>query len=289
MSLQAALRRLVHATGALDMTLPCTTMFDDIVVAVLPSGTSYAYAGYVDGMWPTFPELKARFPLADLLDMTVFASGDATGLDIETGDATITQAPGWYERQVARGVYRPVLYVEASRMKALEEVMAGQHVARASYRLWTAHYAAKAHVCAPGSCGYGLTQADGTQWTQTAAGRNLDQSILLPGFFAPRPKPVPTPVPAVPAWEEAMMNALPSLSLGVSDDPGHVYFVHRMQALTALVGKLNGVAAASAVVADGIFDDRTHLGLMAVQKFFALTEDGVCGPKTWAALVTGHP
>ena len=59
----------------------------------------------------------------------------------------------------------------------------------------------KAHLCAPGACGYGTGQADGTQWTQTALGLNLDRSILLPDFFdmRPAPRPVPAPPPRRPS------------------------------------------------------------------------------------------
>ena len=113
-------------------------------------------------------------------------------LDIENGDATIAEAPGWVERQIQLGVYRPVLYIEASNMRALEEAMAANHISRASYRLWVAHYIG-AHVCGPHSCGYGLAGADGTQWTKNAMGLNLDRSMLLPDFFADRPAPTPVP------------------------------------------------------------------------------------------------
>lgn len=186
MSLQALTRRLVRATGNLDTSIQYLTMFDDVVVSLLPSGTSYAYAGYVNGLWPTFPELKAKFPGHHLLDISVFSSGNATCLDIENGDATIDDAPGWYERQVARGVYRPVFYTQASNLKALEQKMASVHVGRIGYRLLSAHYG-KAHLCAPNTCGYGLTQVNGTQWTKTAFGKSLDQSILLPHFFDTHP------------------------------------------------------------------------------------------------------
>jgi hypothetical protein len=219
--------------------------------------------------------------------MAVFASGNATGLDIENGDATIAEAPGWYERQVARGVYRPVMYIQASNMKALETELAAAHVNRASYRLLVAHYIG-AHLCSPGTCGYGVGHADGTQWTSSALGLNLDRSILLPDFFAGRPKPAPTPSPGLPAWEEAMMNALPTLRQGDADEDGKVKYVHRAQALVQLVGQLNGLVGARGLGITGTFDESTTVGVKVVQKYFGLAEDGTVGPKTWAALVTGQ-
>ncbi len=182
----ALLRRLAHATGKMAAMPGLITMFDDIVVAKLPTGSVYAYAGYVDGLWPTFPELKAKFPGHHLLDITVSASEDATCLDIERGDASNFVAAAWVIRQAARGVYRPVLYTDASNMAGLERTMTAQHIPRIGYRLWIAHYA-KCHICSPWTCGYGLTQANGTQWTQNALGVSLDQSVMLPHFFDTKP------------------------------------------------------------------------------------------------------
>lgn len=39
--------------------------------------------------------------------------------------------------------------------------------------------------------------------------------------------------------------------------------------------------------ADGVFGDLTRQGVVAVQKVSGLVRDGVCGPRTWAALDTG--
>jgi hypothetical protein len=186
MSVQALLRRTVRATGKMDAALPVITMWDDIVVAKMPAGGAYAYAGYVNGLWPTFPELKAKFPGHHLLDITVFASENATCLDIERGDASINDAPAWVARQALRGVYRPVLYTEASNMAKLERTMTAAHIPRIGYRLWIAHYNGY-HLCSPKTCGYGLTQANGTQWTQNAMGVSLDQSVMLPHFFDTHP------------------------------------------------------------------------------------------------------
>lgn len=275
----------------LDPSVPWVTMFDDTNVSLLPAG-DFAYAGYVNGNWPTFAELEAKFPGHRLLDIAVSASADATCLDIENGDATIEQAPDWVKRQLVRGVYRPVLYVEASMMKALEQYMASNNLPRLAYRLWTAHYLLKAHLCSPWSCGYGISEADGTQWTDRALGRSLDQSVLNPEFFdvpapKPAPKPVPAPAPAPEAWQEATMNKLPTLQQGSADTPGHVYFVHRAQALIQVIAKINNIAGAKDLVIDGNFGAATKDGLEAVQHHFGLTEDGVCGPATWALLVSG--
>lgn len=296
MTFGASVRRLFHATGELEAR-PYITMFDSVTVSILPTGGSYAYLGYVDGLWPTYAELVKKFPNHKLVDMAVFASDNATALDIEKGDATIDQAPAWFERQVARGVYRPVLYTQASNMKALEQEMASKHIARSAYRLLAAHYGLKAHLCGPKACGFGMSGADGTQWTKTALGMNLDQSLLLPDFFDPRPVPPKPPVPPItdaPTWQEAMMKALPTLKQGDQDGPGKIEFVGRMQALMKYVGQVNKIEAASSLAVDGDFGGHTTNALLALQAFYGLHNTSeyaqrVCGPHTWSALVTSQP
>lgn len=171
-------------------------MFDSIEPDQLPSGAGYAYAGYTSGRWPDYGAIKARFPHASVLSIAVNAAHDADCLDIETGDATPAQAPGWYGRQRKRGITRPCLYASASVMQAgiVPLVRAGT-IPRTAVRLWSAHYTKVAHICGPRSCGQVSIDMDGTQWTDRALGRNLDQSLLLPGFFGASSGPGPEPVP----------------------------------------------------------------------------------------------
>jgi peptidoglycan hydrolase-like protein with peptidoglycan-binding domain len=89
-------------------------------------------------------------------------------------------------------------------------------------------------------------------------------------------------------WTETLMQNLPTLGQGDTDLAGQVQYVHRIQALTRLIGDINKLPAASAVRASGKFDQTTAAGVKVVQKFFGLTSDGICGPKTWAALVAGE-
>lgn len=156
-------------------------MYDSIDVPLLPEGAP-AYAGYVNGSWPTFAALKARFPKARLLSVAVQADHDAECLDIETGDATVVQAPNWHARQLHRGERRPGFYTEASNLALLERVMAAHGITRGQYRIWSAHYT-EAHFCGPHTCGYGDSDTNGTQWTKAALGKNLDQSVLNDDFF----------------------------------------------------------------------------------------------------------
>jgi hypothetical protein len=176
-------------------------MYDSIQVSQIPAQAAYV-AGYVNGRWPTAPVLKRAFPHARLLSITITASADADCLDVEQGDATIAQAPGWVKRQLARGLYRPVVYAQASSMGALLHALESAGITRASVRLWAAHYGEGAHICGPASCKYpAIPACDGTQWTPAALGRDLDESVLLADFFDPRPKPKPAPKPSF-TWKD---------------------------------------------------------------------------------------
>ncbi len=171
-------------------------MYDSIDVSAIPANADII-AGYVDGHWPTVSALRARFPHARILAIAVFASDDADCLDVETGDATPGQAPGWVARQRARGVYRPVLYSSVSGVAALLGVLAAAGITRDQVRLWGAHYTMTAHICGPSSCAYPtlLAECDGTQFTDRSHGRSLDESLLAPTFFDGPPAPRHTPAP----------------------------------------------------------------------------------------------
>jgi hypothetical protein len=196
------------------------TMFDSTDLDQFPAGPAFV-AGYVGGRWPTARELPGRFPHARMLTIAVTAAADAETLDVETGDATAGQAPGWHRRQRGRGVARPCLYANASTMKAeiVPLVRAGA-IPRAAVRLWSAHYTKVAHICGPKSCGAVSIDMDGTQWTDKAMGRNLDQSLLLAGFFGAAAAPAAEPAaPAKPAtvagpreWTTAGMSSLAQLA-----------------------------------------------------------------------------
>jgi murein L,D-transpeptidase YcbB/YkuD len=97
-----------------------------------------------------------------------------------------------------------------------------------------------------------------------------------------------TAPPPAQNWTDAMIANLPTLVQGSADKAGAVQYVRRMQALVKVIGDVNKLPAASAVAVTGSFDRATWMGLLAIQKLFGLTQDGVCGPKTWLALVAGQ-
>ena len=162
-------------------------LYDSIDVGQIPADAQYA-AGYVNGMWPTFSQLAARFPRARLLSIAVTSSADADALDVESGDAAVADAPGWVTRQRARGLPRPCLYASASIMDSLMWTLEAAGITRSSVRLWSAHYSGQ-HICGPSTCALTASTMDGTQYTAPApSGEILTHPSSLT-IFSPPPPP----------------------------------------------------------------------------------------------------
>lgn len=166
-----------------------TVMFDSVTVMEIPKRAP-AVAGYVDGKWKTFHMLKTTHPHAWRLPIAVFAQDNAVCLDVETGDAEPAEAAAWVKRQRKRGIKCPVVYSSVSQIDMvigmLREAGLKVHTDRnkSDVRIWTAHYTFTPHLCGPHSCGeMDSISAHATQWTDTALGRNLDESMLHRDFF----------------------------------------------------------------------------------------------------------
>jgi hypothetical protein len=156
------------------------TLYDSIEVSTVPAHAE-AVAGYTGGKWPTYDVLVKAFPKAKHLSIAISASEDGECLDIENGDAVISEAPAWFKRQRKNKVARPALYTSLSNIDELVATMNAAGVKRDEYRLWSAHYTYKAHICGPSE---GIsTAADATQWTDRALGRNLDASLTTDVFW----------------------------------------------------------------------------------------------------------
>lgn len=165
-------------------------MYDSAQNDQFPPGAQ-AYAAYVDGgvgNQPNYAYIVSTFPGAHHLSIALFSRDNADALDVEPGAASPSDVPGWYSRQKQRGIERPCVYASVSTMAAsILQVLDQAKIARGQVRLWSAHYGAGEHICGPGSCGMISVEVDGTQWTASALGRNLDQSLLQENFFTSQP------------------------------------------------------------------------------------------------------
>jgi len=170
-------------------------MYDSAYNDQLPADAA-AYAAYVDGGvgdQPNYAYIVSAFPKAQHLSIALFASDNADALDVEPGAASPSDIPSWFARQVARGIQRPVIYASASTMNdQILPLLSQSGIARANVRLWSAHYGLGEHICGPSSCRALSVVADGTQWTSSAQGLVLDQSLLADNFFTPTTSPTVT-------------------------------------------------------------------------------------------------
>lgn len=161
-------------------------MYDSITADTVPADAP-AVAGYIGGHWPSYHALVARFPRALHLSIAVNASEDAECLDVETGDATPSQAPAWVRRQLARGVHRPGLYANLSTMPAILDALAAAGIHRNQVRLWVAHWTYSAVRAAAE-----LNSFDAVQYTNNPRGGRdgpYDTSLCRNDFFGPPPPP----------------------------------------------------------------------------------------------------
>ena len=159
-------------------------MYDDVNVSLIPV-TAEAVAGYVDGRWPTYAQLAAKFPHAKhIVSIAVFAKDNASVLDVEPGDASVSQAAAWVKRQKARGLKHAIVYTSLSQAQTLVEALASAGLVYSrDYLLWTAHYNYQPHLCSP-KCGLGFKMiAHATQWTDKAGGKSLDESLCSAELF----------------------------------------------------------------------------------------------------------
>ena len=258
-------------------------------IGALPAGAQVA--GYTTGTGTHIRWTDADFaahPGAVRIDQDPAASDPtADVLDIEAGAATPASAPGWVTqalasraRQARPGQRAPAVYMSQSGVTEVVNALIAGGIS-SGVGLWIAHF--------------GLTQAQATQMVINASGpfpvigvqfRNtpaFDVSVFSSDWLATGGQQSPT----VPAWETAMMNALPTLQQGAQDRPGQVFFVRRVQALAHVIGSVNSLPAASNLAEDGMFGSATTAAVKAVQRLFGIAQDGIVGPQTWSVLVTG--
>jgi hypothetical protein len=249
------------------MTIDMIDMYDSIINSKLPPDAR-AYAAYVDGDLedqPNYGAVTSMFPGAQVLSIALHPSHDADCLDMESGAASPSNFSAWWIRQRSRGIERPAAYMSVGNMASeLLPMLAGWGIPLTRVRLWSAHYGAGEHICAPSTCRRLPVTADGTQWL---GGSEVDRSLLLDNFFSTDAPPAP-----IPTWQENIMQALPQLQQGATGS-----MVDTVQGLC--IGRGIDVAV------DGNFGPQTDTAVRALQAAGHITVDGIVGPQTWAALL----
>ena len=89
------------------------TMYDSTTPAAIPNSAEMV-AGYINGDFTWTKEEWASFKGAAKVQISVKAVNEGHVLDIETGDATPDEAPGWIKARRQAGHERPTLYVNRS-------------------------------------------------------------------------------------------------------------------------------------------------------------------------------
>ncbi len=161
------------------MTLTC---FDAVNIEHIPSDATIV-AGYVNGYWPTYNSLVARFPHAHHISIAVTSGVVADVLDVERGDATPHDVPTWVNRMRALG-RKPVVYCSVASWPSVQAECAKSGVAEPFW--WAADWTNRAHLY-PGSV---ATQwADGTD-AYPGLALYTDTSMVspnFPGLYCPSP------------------------------------------------------------------------------------------------------
>ena len=186
--LRARVKSLTKRIKHLTQPPPPSVMFDAVAVAAIPTDAK-AVGCYVGPSVFTCDAVAKRCLKARRVKISQagMSKTPADVVDIETGDATIGTGTQWLKRKLAgepmggEAGKVPKVYTSASTLKAFIAYAAAHGVPRSKYRIWSAHYGSGEHICGPDTCGF--PQADATQWTDKALGRDLDQSKLKSSFW----------------------------------------------------------------------------------------------------------
>lgn len=160
------------------------TMYDAVTPSRIPAGAAMV-AGYANGRYANLAEMATRFPHAIRVSISVSASyHGATVLDVEIGDATPAEAPGWVKARRAAGI-DPTVYCNASTWPAVKAAFTAAGIPQPHY--WIAQYDNDPTIPAG---------AVAKQYKNTAGWDASSVADHWPGVDpAPHPNPTPTPHP----------------------------------------------------------------------------------------------
>jgi hypothetical protein len=123
-------------------------MYDAVTPANIPANAAMV-AGYVDGRYAWSAADWARFPNAVHVPIAVFpTTNSGVVLDVEQGDATPQQAPGWVQMRRAAGV-DPTVYCSEDAWPAVRAAFTAAGVPQPHY--WVAAYPGEGAVIPVGA------------------------------------------------------------------------------------------------------------------------------------------
>lgn len=231
-------------------------MYDSITAEDIPLNAP-AVAGYIDGKYAWSDSDWNRFSTWRKLRIAVLAStNDGHVLDVETGDATPEQAPGWVKMRKEAGLIRPLLYFPQSNLTTVKE------------KLTSAEERAEFWIGAWVTTGpYQADEAWGTQFDHPPhSGGHFDLSLVDESY-----------------WDATPTPQLRTLQFGdFGDDVAYA------QELLASHGFTPNNSRRRNGTWDGIFGQGTLYQTQQFQDLNGLVGDGIIGPKTWKALVEHH-
>lgn len=158
--------------------------------SIVPETKPEVIGSYWNGIYANTTVAREAFPHARHVQYDVNASEPrADILDIESGDAVPSQAPGW-SREYKGTLDHPGLYTSASNVMAVVTAMLDAGFKRDEFLVQSAHYTYEAHICGPRTCGE--PQADATQYADHGhRGQNTDLSLFSDHFFGAVKPPKP--------------------------------------------------------------------------------------------------
>lgn len=117
-------------------------MYDSTEPNDIPA-TATMVAGYANGRYANYDAMKARFPHAHVVSISVRADDTlAHVLDVESGDATPGQFGPWATKVANRGVVRPTAYCSRSSVP----LILAHRPRGVTVDLWVADWTGVAHV-----------------------------------------------------------------------------------------------------------------------------------------------
>lgn len=198
-------------------------MYDSVDLTQIPASSS-AVAGYVGGIYPTDSHgaLREKFPHSYVASIAVQRAQRASFADVENGDLEVLEGVPWIEEGLALGEERPGLYAAFANMVTLVQELRAAKIPRWEYRLWLATDDGLAdainilehgtHLGLPLPEGFSV---GGVQYDWHALNRDLDASLVRPGFFTTAEHPLDHAAPMKLFVPGAAPQAMPATGSAV--------------------------------------------------------------------------